>query len=150
MKRTLLDRMEAVTELESKQRELARLEMRFVKVRDVYQSRRDALREEIRELREARVTVRESRAGVELNAHTQAGRENLDRVRSLLGDLGTATQARLCEMTGINSGTMTWCLRALVEDGTVRETGVRVRNSREVELVATNGRRRVSTARPGS
>jgi hypothetical protein len=51
-------------------------------------------------------------------------------------------------MTGINSGTMTWCLRALIEDGAIQDTGVRVRNSREVALVGKNGH--VSTAPPGS
>lgn len=135
-----------MTDLQAKERELARVEARFAQARAVFTVRRETLRTEIRELRESAAIERKSRAGVSLDAHTQAGRENLRRVREKL-ELGPATQARLCELLGINSGTMTWCLRALIEEGAARETGVRVRNSREVELLPSG---RVSTAPPGS
>lgn len=135
-----------MTDLQAKERELARVEARFAQTRAVFTVRREALRTEIRELRESAVIERKSRAGASLDAHTQAGRENLRRVREKLDEVGPATQARLCDLLGINSGTMTWCLRALIEEGVARETGVRVRNSREVELLPSG---RVSTAPPG-
>jgi hypothetical protein len=77
----------------------------------------------------------------------QAGPGNVERVAAALRSAGgRATQAALTEQTGLNSGTMTYALRALEERGAVRRTGESVRRSPEFEEVKA---RRI-TMKPGS
>jgi hypothetical protein len=61
----------------------------------------------------------------------KAGRGNVEKVYATLVAGGPRTQARLTETLGINNGTLTWALRALVEDGRIVATGKVVGNSKE-------------------
>lgn len=98
---------------------------------------RGRLDEESRSLKAKRAEVRKlvlpdkNRTSVR-----QAGATNIAKVAAALRSAGgRATQSRLTELTGLNSGTMTYALRALAESGAVKPTGTLVRRS--PEFVAT-------------
>lgn len=73
----------------------------------------------------------------------RAGRGNVDRVYALLRRK-PMTKAEVVAATGKNNGTITYAIRALEDDGLIRETGMQQNGSLEYEVV---DRRRVT--RPG-
>ena len=110
--------------------------------------KRDEIDDELRTLRQARPalakaakgTKRPARRAVRVTpprtAERQAGPGNVAKVAATLRELGgRATQAILTERTWLNSGTMTYALRALEEKGIVKPTGESVRRSAEFALV---------------
>ena len=108
-------------------------------------AQRDVLRGREPEKRARR--ARRQRVTPERTSERQAGPGNVEKVAAALRSAGgRATQAVLTERTGLNSGTMTYALRALEERGAVRRTGESVRRSPEFEEVKA---RRI-TMKPGS
>lgn len=77
---------------------------------------------------------------------TMAGKKNVDAARKAIRKLGRATQAHIGRTAGVPTGSLTWAIRALEKEGTIRATGVKERSSAEYELVARPGRKRI---RPG-
>jgi hypothetical protein len=70
------------------------------------------------------------------SAERRAGPGNVVKIEEALRRRGgRATQHQLTEDTRLNSGTMTYGLRALEERGVIRPTGDSVRRSREFEVV---------------
>lgn len=66
-----------------------------------------------------------------VRARRQAGERNIDAMRRAFERLGTATQAQAAQTAGVRSGTSTWAVRALVEEGAIVATGRRHNRSPE-------------------
>ena len=108
-----------------------------VKKREAKQA--EALRDRLaRRLSVARSAVRsdrspsprKSRAGGVLNPVSQAGPKNIKAAREALAALGgEATAAQITARMGRPHGSQVWALRALVQEGVIEETGVRVNRS---------------------
>jgi hypothetical protein len=73
----------------------------------------------------------------------KAGPGNVEKVYAMIVSGGPSTQARITSTLGINNGTVTWALRALVETKRIAETGKRVNGSKE--YAAKRPRRRSTT-----
>ena len=55
--------------------------------------------------------------------HVQAGKANVEKVRSVLAGRMAATQAEITRESKVSSGSVTWALRALEKDRAIRPTG---------------------------
>lgn len=93
---------------------------------------------------EARITVlveardqlrprhgKDGRTAQELDPHKIAGRGNLTEIEQYLVSHRIATQHQVAEALGKNSGTVTWAMRALEQDGKVKPTGRKINGSPE-------------------
>lgn len=80
-----------------------------------------------------------------LNAAAQAGKANIEKVRTAARTKRQATQAELADASGVGTGSMTWAIRALEEAGEIRATGNRINGSREFVYVPKKAR----TLKPG-
>jgi predicted HTH transcriptional regulator len=67
------------------------------------------------------------------SAAVQAGPAALAKVREVLAK-GPTSQAEIARRTKLNEGTVSYALRALVEDGSIETTGKSVERSREFRL----------------
>jgi hypothetical protein len=132
--------------LEARRDELAVLEAEFAQAQAAYQKRKGRLQGRINVLRSMKAAA--PRRSQTLVASTQAGRRNMEAARTVFARKRTATMAEVGELADIRSGTLTWTIRALEDEGVIRETGRSVRRSREYEYVPRRGR--VSTALPGN
>lgn len=89
-----------------------------------------------------RSTVRTARKTRVRSAEKQAGPGNVKRVREALVALGgRATQAEITKRAGLHSGTVTYALRALVEESQVHPTGEKVGRSPEYAFIPNKLRR---------
>jgi hypothetical protein len=71
-----------------------------------------------------------------LDAHTVAGPKALKQTEDLMKDNGELAQSEVVKQTGLNSGTVSYALRALEKDGVVRKTGEVVGRSPVWEFVS--------------
>lgn len=100
---------------------------------------------EIARLQRRRKTIRVATPKRQITAAKQAGKKNIAAVREAITKAGgTATQAKLGELSGVGTGSLTWAIRALEETGEIRATGKRERGSREFTL-----RKKSRTLKPG-
>lgn len=100
-----------------------------------------ALRREAKPRARRHSTTRRQRDAREL-----AGPANLKAAEQVLKRKRHATGAQIRKATGKNSGTITYAMRALVEDGKARETGRVIDRSPEFEWVPESER---VVVRPG-
>lgn len=81
-----------------------------------------------------------------LDPHVQAG-HNADAMERVFARRRTCTMAVAASEAGISSGTSTWAIRALIDDGVIVPTGRRVDRSKEYRYVPRQ--QRETTLRPG-
>lgn len=112
-----------------------------------------AIDAEIAQLEAARAAIngtkkpgsKRKRAAKPSDPERRAGAGNVRRVEETLVSLGgRATQHEITERSGMNSGTVSYALKALRARKHVRTTGKRVRRSPEYEIVGS------TTAPPGT
>jgi Winged helix-turn-helix DNA-binding len=112
--------------------ELARVEEEYRLAREAYAREKREFQAEIARLRRI-IRVAEPRPV--RSAAVQAGPAAIERVRAAVVEAGRrASQAQVTRATGLNPGTVTYALRALVEAGELVATGLRVDGSREFRL----------------
>lgn len=130
-------------------------EQRTLKVIDAeIESARERRREQvakIRRLTSARATLtgEKKHSTVKRSARQKAGPAAINKLRETLAETlhGRATQAALTKATNLNSGQVSAGLKALLEEGVIRETGVTVGRTKEVEIVTSKRKRRQARAR---
>jgi Fic family protein len=112
---------------------------------------RERRREQVAKLKRlmsarATLTGEKKRTASKRSPRQKAGPAAIDKIKATLADEldGRATQAAITAATGLNSGQVSAGLRALVEEGVIRETGVRVGRTKEVEIVSTRRRARAA------
>lgn len=109
-----------------------------------------AQRERIRDLVSTRDTLepkrRRPRKASELDAHAQAGLDNVLRMEAVFANERVCSQATAAREAEVQSGTGTWAIRALLEDGAIVATGEMEGVSKVYRYV---GKRRRTRLRPG-
>lgn len=114
---------------------LAQAERERALVREQHRQEIAAFDQEISRLRGAIRALEGRKPSRKRTAAVQAGPAALSKVRTALAT-GPLTQAQITKQTKLNDGTVSYALRALVENGEVEATGVRHEGSREFRLVA--------------
>jgi F0F1-type ATP synthase membrane subunit b/b' len=125
----------------------------LAEIDQVIEGARERRREQvatIRRLTNARATLtgERKRNGAKRTGRAKAGPAAVEKVRKTLAeDLdGRATQAAITHATKLNSGQVSAAIQALAADGIIRETGVRVGRTKEVEIVGNGPLRRRARA----
>ena len=94
----------------------------------------------------ASTRTRKSRPSGTLDPHSQAGPKNVALMGDVFRRLGTASAAVATRAAGAQPGHQVWAIRALVEDGTIEDTGEKDGVSK---VYRYRGRRRVTRIQPG-
>lgn len=131
--------------LETFDQEIERTEARREALERSYREGRAVLTEHLKRLKEtrrsvaraAKTTTSRRRRGP-LDPARQAGPRNIAKVREAAEKLGTATQKALADSSGVGTGSMTWAIRALVNEGALEPTGESVNGSREYRFVTAS------------
>jgi hypothetical protein len=76
--------------------------------------------------------------GAPLDPHMQAGPKNIALMGGIFKKLGRASAHEATTVAGYRHGQQAWAIRALVEDGRLRDTGERVGRSRVYEYVPSS------------
>ncbi len=142
MAKTLEERLEAA------QTAHERAQRRVMEAQTVAATRRARVKEIERAIT-ARAGKRRPRAeDGRLEPHVQAGRANVARLRTVFRQARRPiTQAHAGKCAGMNSGTMTYAVRALLADGLIEPTGAMMGKSPEYRFVSRA--RRVTRLEPG-
>lgn len=89
---------------------------------------------------------RRLRKAVNLDPHVQAGADNVIRMEHVFKTRRVCSQAEVVKEAGVQSGTGTWGIKALLEDGAIEATGEMKGVSKVYRYV---GRSRRTRLRPG-
>lgn len=113
---------------------LERVEHERAQAREQYRAEMADFDDELRRLRGViRALDPETQTRRKRPAAVQAGPKALAAVRKVLGR-GPRSQAEIVRLTGMNDGTVSYALRALVEAGEIAATGARIKGSREFQV----------------
>lgn len=132
--------------LASLDQQIEETESRRASLEQTYRESRTTLTEHLKRLKEVRRTVARqakgrtaTRSRGPLDPAKQAGPKNIARVRAAAAALGSATQKALADESGVGTGSMTWAIRALVDEGVLEPTGKSINGSREYRYVEKRG-----------
>lgn len=110
-----------------------------------FREQKASLADGIRDLEDERRAFLRQRAGARergpLDAHKQAGKRNVSAMADAARRKRVASQAELAVASGVGTGSTTWAIRALVEDGVLVDTGERRDGSRVFRYVAKPNRK---------
>lgn len=143
MRRSLEGRIEVLREARQNLTSAEREEV--AAVRERHKAHRAAIEREIKGTRKMLSSMRRPYKRRKKPAES-AGPANVTKVSDYLQRHGKATQAEVRRETGLNSGTASYAVRALVDDEQIALTGEKVNRSPVLEW---KGERRALVALPG-
>ena len=122
-------------------REIAEIEKERAAIQKALKTTQDAAKKDDRSLAAKARALRKARALVSgeqpmRSAGAKAGKESKAAVARLMSVHDVLTQAEVTKLSGQNSGSVAYALRALEDEGVIKDTGKRVGRSREFAYVA--------------
>lgn len=123
-------------------REIADIEKERTQVQKNLKAQQEAAKADDRHLAAKLRALRKARALVSgeqqvRSPGAKAGKESKAAVARLMSAHDTLTQAEVTKLSGQNSGSVAYALRALEAEGVIKDTGKRVGRSREYAYVAS-------------
>lgn len=119
--------------IEQIETEIVAAERRRDEIRKRYEDDSRTVKDEISRLRASLRSLRGERRKTTRAPSVSAGPKALAAVREALAG-GPITQAQIVRSTGLNDGTVSYAVRALIESGAVEPTGQVIERSREFRL----------------